>query len=82
MTGFLTAISLLILAHSWYDPWCCNDKDCRPVPCEELVEQRDGTYRYQNYVVPRDKVKNSQDAQCHICIYNDQGRCAYIQMNT
>lgn len=19
-------------AHSWFDPWCCNDRDCQPIP--------------------------------------------------
>jgi hypothetical protein len=23
-------------AHSWYDDKCCHDKDCHPVPCEEI----------------------------------------------
>jgi hypothetical protein len=29
-------------AHSWYPKNCCNDADCRPVPCDELVETRNG----------------------------------------
>jgi len=27
-------------AHSWYPKNCCNDADCHPVPCDELVETR------------------------------------------
>lgn len=21
-----------VRAHSWFDPWCCNDRDCQPIP--------------------------------------------------
>lgn len=84
LTGFFTFISLsyLIQVHHWYDPWCCNDKDCRPVPCEELIEQKDGSYKYQNYTIDKSKVKPTQDNQCHVCIFNETGRCAYIQYGT
>lgn len=80
MTGFFTAIYLssIILAHSWYDPWCCNDKDCRPVPCTELIEQNNGDLEYKGYIIPKDKIKPSQDKDCHVCIFLEQGRCAYV----
>ena len=32
----------LMLVHSWYDDKCCHDKDCRPVPCEEIEKISDG----------------------------------------
>ena len=28
-------------AHSWYDEKCCHDKDCHPVPCEEIEKISD-----------------------------------------
>jgi len=28
--------------HSWYSYECCHDKDCRPVPCEEIEKIIDG----------------------------------------
>jgi hypothetical protein len=31
-----------MLVHSWYDDKCCHDKDCRPVPCEEIEKISDG----------------------------------------
>ena len=32
----------LMLVHSWYDDKCCHDKDCRPVPCEDIEKISDG----------------------------------------
>jgi hypothetical protein len=26
-----------VLAHSWYPLYCCGDKDCFPVACDQLV---------------------------------------------
>jgi len=23
-------------AHEWYDPWCCNDHDCAPIPATSV----------------------------------------------
>lgn len=81
MTGFFLAISLFIQVHGWYDSWCCNDTDCRPVACEELTEDSNGV-RYKEFLIPKEHVKPSKDNQCHVCIFQGKGRCAYIQMNT
>jgi hypothetical protein len=32
----------VMLVHSWYDDKCCHDKDCHPVPCEEIEKISDG----------------------------------------
>ena len=32
----------LTLVHSWSDEKCCHDKDCHPVPCEEIEKLGDG----------------------------------------
>ncbi len=26
----------VMLVHSWYDESCCHDKDCHPIPCEQI----------------------------------------------
>jgi len=36
-TAALAALATLALvsgvtAHSWFDPWCCNGRDCQPIP--------------------------------------------------
>jgi hypothetical protein len=30
------------VAHSWYDESCCHDRDCRPIPCEQIEKLADG----------------------------------------
>ena len=35
-------VSSVMLIHSWYDDKCCHDKDCLPVPCEEIEKISDG----------------------------------------
>jgi hypothetical protein len=32
----------LLLAHSFYSMACCEDKHCRPVPCEQIIDVGDG----------------------------------------
>ena len=45
MKAIAAALALLIAApadaHSWYDPYCCNADDCRPIP-EDAVEATPG----------------------------------------
>jgi len=67
-----------ILAHSFYHPsWCCNETDCRPVPCAEI--------RYSNDHVSWRGLRGtlwstypSPDAACHICSSNISLRCVFI----
>ena len=55
-------------AHSWYPRECCSDNDCRPVPCEELIESRYGlTWRGQVIFNER-QTHASLDDRCHVCI--------------
>jgi hypothetical protein len=56
----------VLLAHSWYSPECCGEKDCRPVPCEQLVFH-DGFVWYDTDRLPPERVQDSPDGQCHIC---------------
>ena len=52
-------------AHSWFDPWCCNDRDCQPIP--------DSAVRItpQGYVI----------TLFYACIYPDPSsmRCFYAK---
>lgn len=78
-------------AHEWYDPYCCNDKDCKTVEAHGAkIEFADKGYliEYRGYetLVPygSSKVKPSQDTNIHLCIIQgdiqqDIGiRCIYI----
>ena len=83
-------LSALILAHSWYPPLCCNGigegGDCHPVPCDSIVETRDG-YEWQHLKFTGDQVHPSFDRDCHVCVghYNyptgpmNVPHCVFIQ---
>lgn len=84
--ALLLALSFPTLAHahSWYDPYCCNDKDCHPVEDEDLEELPGGEWKHlpTGKVFSKDKVKPTQDRKQHVCIWNGQPRCIYIRFGT
>jgi hypothetical protein len=69
-------------AHSWYDPACCSDRDCAPVPDASIVAMSDG---YHVTLLPGDhplirapistvvpygdpRINWSKDARQHACV--------------
>ncbi len=78
-------------AHSWYDPYCCNGRDCQPIPTQSvkvtpkgyLVILRPGEHtmvkRTVRHLVPFAKVKPSADRRYHACLFPNQDhiRCFY-----
>lgn len=68
-------------AHSFYDPYCCNDRDCRRISPDDVVETSKGYRVLGRYFVPYlDKaIKPSQDADYHACEYPEGTlRCFYV----
>ncbi len=69
-----TLATLLLLAHSWYPPACCNGDehggDCHPVPCAEihLDPSFPNQIEYHGHALSRDAVRQSPDGQCHVCL--------------
>ena len=63
-------------------PWdCCGEEDCHPVPCDELLEDTTGGYKYKDlYYFSKNQVKNSEDNKCHVCIMGIKPLCAFIQL--
>jgi hypothetical protein len=69
--------------HGWYDSWCCDQRDCAPVPQGTTIVPAP-----QGYVVsipgqePRlflqSAVRPSQDGEVHVCIYRGEARCLYM----
>jgi hypothetical protein len=70
---FVVAWIPLALAHSFYDTSCCADQDCHPVACEQISAVAGG-FQYREaratYFFTRDKMKPSQDENCHVCIHH------------
>lgn len=92
LAGALALLAAGACAHEWYDAWCCNDRDCAPVP-DGAVRAVKGGYRYR--LCPGDhpgvtgeclsgflrhsEARPSEDGRFHVCIYpSNTVRCVYV----
>src|SRR5262249_42150799 len=71
--------------HSWYPEECCHDKDCHPVPCEEIEKISDGWLwrdkaTKQRYWFPQDRLHASHDDACHVCVRHRRALAAFVFM--
>jgi hypothetical protein len=65
-------------SHEWYDPWCCNEKDCAPVTKWNYdkatrvwtLTTKHGTVSFR-MTDNRPIHKVSQDGAIHMCIGNE-----------
>jgi len=78
-------------AHSWYDPVCCSERDCAPIPYEAveitdegyLVTLHAGEHLMVSstvvHVVAYADVLKSKDGEYHACLFPNQEvmRCFY-----
>ena len=78
----------VMLVHSWYNEKCCHDKDCHPVPFEEIEKISDGwlwrdAATKQRYWFSHDRLRTSHDDACHVCISPmtiPSGICLYLPL--
>lgn len=69
----------------WYDPACCNQRDCKPVKDEDIEFSTDALGNFVARYKPtgnrfyRYQFKQSQDERYHVCINpgNDSSLCFY-----
>ena len=66
-------------AHDWYPGWCCNDKDCRPLPAGAVRLTAGGWFIVETgETIPFEKAKPSLDNQFHRCeARNGATRCFF-----
>ena len=69
-----TLLAGLILIHSWYPNECCADKDCHPVPCDEISEAENGAMHWKNLIFEGSQIRTSPDSECHVCHLLEEGR--------
>jgi len=77
----LNLLAGAILAHSFYPSWCCNEQDCRPVPCAEITYRTENRVDFVYYRGLRGvawAVYPSPDAACHVCQSSIALRCVFI----
>ncbi|MBB3975963.1 hypothetical protein GGQ64_001150 [Rhizobium azooxidifex] len=74
-------------AHSFYDLECCSNRDCMPVPDEEIMATKEGwRVRTTGEVIGYDSwpIKHSPDGRFHRCAglgnFGPKGRtqCLYV----
>jgi len=76
MQGLLMLFLTTVLIHWLYSMECCHDKDCRPVPCEQIVSVGD-TWMWNGKQFTRAMLRESPDGECHICAA-PQPLCIYL----
>jgi hypothetical protein len=69
-----TLLAGLILIHSWYPNECCADKDCHPVPCDEISGGENGAMHWKNLIFEGTQIRTSPDSECHVCHLLHEGR--------
>ena len=91
LTGGALLCASPALSHSFFDPWCCNGKDCQPVP-EGAVRAVNGGWsvrldpgqhsmvtKHFRAFVPHGETKPSEDGEFYVCVYpQDTMRCLYV----
>lgn len=67
----------------WYDPSCCNQRDCKPVPDDEIEFSTlpggglVARHKPTGNIFLHYQFKPSQDERYHICIWNGTSLCFY-----
>lgn len=79
---FILAMGGQVAAHDWYDPTCCSDKDCAPIPSSAVKITKNGyevtlmlgqhpmvrTRLFQVIPFADEDVMPSQDEHYHACV--------------
>jgi hypothetical protein len=79
-------LALIVLVHWLYDSKCCADKDCHPVPCEEIQDIATGwiwrPLGHAAVLFKKNALKVSPDGNCHVCHLGygpgENGLCTYL----
>jgi hypothetical protein len=64
----------------WYPNECCADKDCHPVPCDEISEGENGAMHWKNLIFEGSQIRTSPDGECHVCHLLPRGSTGYSHL--
>lgn len=59
------------LAHSWYPFECCSERDCFPVPVQDVKIIKGGWMLHDGTVIEHAEARPSPDGRFHLCRHND-----------
>lgn len=66
--GVIAFTVYVAVAHSWYPPVCCSDRDCYPLPNGYVAEQPGGyLLKATGEFIPASEAANGRDEDFHIC---------------
>jgi len=73
-------LKALLLAHLWYPTYCCADRDCKPIDCAWFRWAGNGVVTYLGWEIPKTRIMQSMDDQCHICVSKALGsvQCVFF----
>jgi len=87
LKAFITTLSILFSSvaiaqsvphnHSLYDTDCCQLSECRPVTCDQLRPQSDGSIHFNG--IKADKIRPAKNDQCAVCATSTAVYCVYIR---
>jgi hypothetical protein len=73
----------LASAHDFYDEKCCQEQDCRPVKCNEIMSFGGNKgWSWRKVFFAADRLHLSPDGNCHVCVgqpgLEPAGICIYL----
>jgi hypothetical protein len=81
----MVVLAAWLFVHSFYDEYCCNNKDCHPVPCGEITTVPGIGWKWQDLVFGKNTLRSSPDGNCHVCVIDKSPyyefkspRCVYL----
>lgn len=89
MTPLALTLGLLLAVHDFYPRACCGGRDCRPVPCDEVLPTAGG-WSWNGIEFSQLVMKPSPDGGCHVCFSpnamgangNPFGLCIFLRPET
>ncbi len=75
LPAYVIALAVLVasvpsLAHDWYPPSCCSERDCRALveaKGETVLESAKGFELWDGRIIARDRARPSPDEKFHLC---------------
>lgn len=68
LLGLLVTMSYA-KAHSWYEAECCDDRDCEPIPPDQVKVSPEGYITPDGQLIPFGSARVSADQDYHWCKY-------------
>jgi hypothetical protein len=82
IVAFTFLLTVIAMAHSWYDSECCSGYDCAVAIEINLVTKMARTSQGSAPIDDQTKIKESKDSKTHACIRYGRVVCLYLAPQT